>query len=190
MSRFNQLLLIGTLLPLCWLLMQAVHELGHVIGAQCTEGTVTKVVLHPLTISRTDVQPNPSPSFVVWAGPIVGCLLPIGLLTASKLRPNSIHPLIRFFAGFCLIANGAYIGFGSFDGIGDAGEMLKNGTPIWCLWLFGALTIPTGLLLWHGLGSHFGLGETHSPVGRTAIYLSAGLLILTLVLEVMFSSRS
>src|SRR5208337_624939 len=72
MNRLHQVLLIGTFLPLCWMAMMAVHELGHVVAAVATGGKVEKVVLHPLMISRTDVSPNPSPLIVVWAGPIVG----------------------------------------------------------------------------------------------------------------------
>ena len=48
MKRICQLLLIATFVPLCWLVMQAVHELGHVVFAIATGGTVTRVVLYPL----------------------------------------------------------------------------------------------------------------------------------------------
>jgi hypothetical protein len=48
MTRLHQALLIGTLLPLRWLAMMAVHELGHVVGAVATGGKVEKVVLHGL----------------------------------------------------------------------------------------------------------------------------------------------
>jgi len=44
---------------LSWLLMQALHETGHVLGAWLTGGQVVKLVLNPLAISRTDVSPNP-----------------------------------------------------------------------------------------------------------------------------------
>ena len=37
---------------LSWLLMQAVHELGHVAAALATGGSVERVVLHPLTDDR------------------------------------------------------------------------------------------------------------------------------------------
>jgi hypothetical protein len=94
--------------------MQAVHELGHVVGAWVTGGKVTKVVLYPLTISRTDLAENPHPLVVVWCGPILGVVLPMILwgLAASFVMPGAF---VRFFAGFYLIANGAYIAFGSFD---------------------------------------------------------------------------
>ena len=127
----HQLLLIGTFLPLCWLGMMAVHELGHVVGAVVTGGTVERVVLHPLAISRTDVSPNPNPVLVVWAGPLVGVLLPLALLVIFKVGRVSLAYLSQFFAGFCLIANGAYIGVGSFARIGDAGDMLRHGSPRW-----------------------------------------------------------
>ena len=45
MKRTDQLLLIGTFLPLCWLLMQAVHELGHVAATVATGGTVARAVV-------------------------------------------------------------------------------------------------------------------------------------------------
>jgi hypothetical protein len=60
--------LIGSTLVGSWLGMQAVHESGHVLGAWLTGGQVARVVLNPLTISRTDVRENPKPLIVVWAG--------------------------------------------------------------------------------------------------------------------------
>jgi hypothetical protein len=187
MKRLHQVILIGTFMPLCWLAMQAVHELGHVVGAIATGGRVERVVLHPLTISRTDVSPNPFPLLVVWAGPVVGVFLPLGLLLAAKWAKFKSAYLIQFFAGFCLIANGAYIGVGSFGRIGDAGDMLRHGSPIGCLWLFGVATFPFGLYLWNGLGRHFGLGAA-GKVERSAAYASCALLLLTVVLELALSS--
>jgi hypothetical protein len=75
----HQVILIASTLLGSWLGMQAVHELGHVAGAWLTGGRVEKVVLHPLTISRTDLAHNPAPLLVVWAGPTVGVLLPLAL---------------------------------------------------------------------------------------------------------------
>ncbi len=184
MKHAHQILLIGTFLPLCWLGMMAVHELGHVIGAVATGGTVERVVLHPLTISRTDVSPNPHPILVVWVGPIVGVLLPLAILVVFKVGRVVFAYLLQFFAAFCLIANGAYIGVGSFGRIGDTGDMLRHGSPIWCLWLFGVASFPLGLYLWNGLGPHFGLGQAAGKVDHCAAYVSLGLLILTMILEV------
>ncbi len=190
MNRLQQCVLIGSFLPLCWLGMMGVHESGHVIAGWLTGGTVTKVVLHPFAISRTDVVPNSMPLVVVWAGPVVGVALPLLIWGAILgLRFPGTY-LARFFAGFCLIANGAYIGVGSFDGVGDAGEMLRCRTPIWLLWLFGILTIPFGFVCWHRLGTHFGLGQSHGRVDARDAYLSLTLLLIALTIAFTLSPRS
>src|SRR5688572_25169571 len=75
--RVRQLVLIASVAWAAWLLMMLVHEAGHVLGALATGGVVRRVVWHPLAISRTDVDPNPAPLTVVWAGPLVGCLAPV-----------------------------------------------------------------------------------------------------------------
>ena len=151
---------------LCWLTMQAVHESGHVLGAVASGGTVTRVVLHPLMISRTDVQPNPSPAIVVWAGPLVGVLLPAFVWGMAHWWRSGIEYLLRCWCGFCLIANGAYIGAGVVVPVGDAQTMLQTGTPAWLLLLFGMATVPAGLWCWHNQGHHFGLGPQAQRVNR------------------------
>jgi hypothetical protein len=170
--RIRRIILILSTLLGSWLGMQAVHELGHVIGACVTGGKVACVVLHPLTISRTDLAHNPHPLSVVWAGPVFGVLFPLALWAITRrVRPHEAF-LARFFAGFCLLANGLYIGIGSFDRVGDCGEMLKHGSVRWQLWLFGAFVTPWGLWLWHGLGSHFGWSSAPTAVSRSATVAS------------------
>src|SRR5437764_5105956 len=106
-SRPCQAVFLAATLLGSWLGMQVVHELGHVVGAWLTGGRVARLVLHPLTLSRTDLADNPHPLVVVWAGPVLGCVLPLAAwgITAA-LRPSWAY-LPRFFAGFCLVANGA-----------------------------------------------------------------------------------
>ncbi len=99
--------------------MQAVHEFGHVLGGWATGGTVTRVVLDPLAISRTDVSGSRSPGVVVWAGPVVGAALPVAVWLAAIAARWSGAFLLQFFAGFFLAANGLYRGVGSFGNIGD-----------------------------------------------------------------------
>jgi len=153
MQRVHQIVFVVSLLVLCWLGMMGVHELGHVVGALATGGTVKQVVLHPLTISRTEVSPNPQPAIVVWLGPIVGCLLPVGVWRLVPSRFGIVRNIAMFFAGFCLVANGAYIAFGAFNGVGDCGEMLRTGSPLWTLLLFGGVAMSCGFFCWHRLGS-------------------------------------
>jgi hypothetical protein len=181
-NRWHRSVLIASTILASWLGTQAAHELGHVLGASWTGGRVARVVLHPLTLSRTDLADNPRPLFVVWAGPVLGVLLPLALWGFALLARLPEAFLLRFFAGFCLIANGAYIAFGSFDGVGDCGEMLRHGSSLWQLWLFGAATMPAGLWLWHGQGRHFGLGPAQGRVSARATWASLVACVLLLAL--------
>ena len=185
--RVHQVILIGSTILASWLGMQAVHELGHVYGAWWSGGKVARVVLHPLTISRTDLDHNPRPLFVAWTGPVCGVLLPLAAwLTASALRMPGAF-VLRFFVGICLLANGLYIGIGSFHCVGDCGEMLRNGSRPWQLWLFGLATAPLGLWLWHRQGAHFGLGSAKGRVSRPVAWVTLaaciGLLALGLAID-------
>ncbi|WP_254512126.1 M50 family metallopeptidase [Anatilimnocola floriformis] len=181
------LFLIALLLT-SWLWMQILHELGHVLGGWATGGEVERVILQPLAISRTDVQGSRQPLVVIWAGPIAGCLLPMLLWTIATVAKWSGAFLLRFFAGFCLLANGLYLAAGSFDGVGDCGDLLRHGAPIWTLWLFGVFTIPVGFYLLHNQGQHFGLGrraKTISPAFSYGVILFAA---VTLLFECLCSS--
>lgn len=169
--------------------MMAVHEAGHVLGALLTGGMVDRVVLHPLTISRTVVSINPQPLIEVWAGPVFGVAVPLAFAIVAQWRRLPGWYLLRFFAGFCLIANGAYLGVGSFEGVGDAGDLLRHGAAIWHLWLFGAICVPAGLALWHHLGPHFGLGEAHGRVSISAAYGSLIGLLATVMLMALIGGE-
>lgn len=187
MQRWPQIVLITTTLLSAWLLFQAVHELGHVVGGWLTGGEILRVVLHPLTISRTDLGTNPSPLIVCWFGPVFGAFAPLITWSVAQSRRVACEFWLRFFAGFCLIANGAYLFVGVREGIGDAGDLLKFGSPAWQLYLFGATTIPMGLLLWNGLGSRFGMGKEGDQISPRAAALSSGLLLVTIAMEVALS---
>lgn len=188
MKRQPRYLLFTATVALSWLAMQAVNELGHALAAVASGGQVERVILHPATLSYTQLSRNPHPSFVTWMGPIVGTALPTVILGLARLLRWRGWYVIQFFAGFCLIANGAYIALGSFDGVGDAGDLLRHGTPRYLLWLFGAITIPIGLWLWNGLGPHFGVGPHAGKPDRVVFYAVTTLLLVTIVLELLFSS--
>ena len=189
MRRRPQLVLIVLSAPLAWLWMQVVHECGHALFGWLTGGSVSRVVLHPLTISRTDLDANPHPLVVCWAGPVFGSIAPVLFWLIARAAKWSGEFWLRFFGGFCLIANGAYLAVGSFDRIGDAGDLLKYGSPIGMLWLFGAVTIAVGLRLWHGLGTSFGLGSQAAPVRWPAALIVAGALLVTVTAEALLSGR-
>lgn len=184
MARLEQAALIVSASALSWLLMSAVHELGHVLGAASTGASVERVVLHPLAISRTDVRPNPRPLVVGWAGPIVGIAIPLAAIAVCRRLNRVIRDLVSFFAGVCLIANGLYLGVGSFYRIGDAGDLLRHGAAAWHLWLFGAATVPLGLWLWNGTGPTFGFGVARGHVSRRAVWTCAGLALMIAAIEI------
>jgi len=190
MKRQHQLLLIAATLAFSWLAMQAVHEFGHIAAAVVSGGRIGEVVLHPTKISYTRLTSNPHPLFVAWMGPVVGVLVPlVAFVVARAFRSRRLY-LFQFFAGFCLIANGAYLGFGSLGRIGDAGDIMRQGSPIWLLWLFGVVTIPLGFVLWNGLGPSFGLGPSAGQVDRAAAYSMLALLVIVTGLEIIFSSSA
>jgi hypothetical protein len=172
-DRIFQILLMVSTAGFSWLAMMAVHEWGHVFNAWLSGGIVSKIVLHPLAFSRTDLSANPHPLFVAWGGAIWGYLIPLGLLAFVHFITPTYRYLFAWWAGFCCIANGAYLACGwLFSGGGyaadDANVILQNGGARWQLVVFGLIAVPMGLWLWNGLGRYFGLDAAHGKVDRKA----------------------
>jgi hypothetical protein len=188
-DRLYQFALIASTFGYCWLGMQIVHELGHVLTAYACGEAINKVILHPLVISRTDVSHDRHPLLVVWGGPALGTSLPLVLLAIARALRCGLYYVIQFFAGFCLIANGVYLGVGSFGGVGDAGDLLRHGSPQWTLIAFGLVCAPAGLWLWNGFGPHYGLGKPKGEVDRKAVRWAFGLVLTIVVVEVLVGSR-
>lgn len=183
MKRSAQIILISTFLAFSWLGMQVVHEFGHCLGAWFSGGRVARIIAHPFTISCTVLSHNPRPLFVVWSGPIFGSILPaLAVLIAALFRAPALY-MFRFFAGFCLVANGLYIGLGALGGLLDAGDMMSYGSPQWLLFVFGGIAITVGLYFWNGIGLGFGLGEANGSVHRKAVISSVVLLSVLVVCE-------
>ena len=171
------------------MMMQVVHEAGHVGSALVTGGKVERVVLHPLTFSRTDVSPNPHPLLEIWAGPIVGVALPVLVwLVLRKLTPESISKFVRFFAGFCCVANGIYIGLAPGGEGMDTQVMLDLGCRRWHLLLFGLPCVLFGLWLWNGTGEVFGIGQPDGRVSAKAMWVSVALLAAIVLVELLLVS--
>jgi hypothetical protein len=179
---------LGTLL-LSWLLMQAVHEAGHVLAGWCVGDRIERVVLHPAAISRTDLSPGNQRLWTTAAGPVFGAVVPLLLWVIGHFSRLPMRSWLRFFAGFCLIANGAYLGVAFVQPVGDAEVLLRHGAPLWTLLLFGVIAVTGGLALWHGLGPQFGWGAKARIVGtRDVICVVVGL-VLVVVLEMLLSPR-
>jgi hypothetical protein len=189
-DRLHQALLIASTLGFCWLAMMAVHELGHVVNASLSGGRVSQVVLHPLAFSRTDFAENPHPLFVAWGGALWGILIPTAMWLIFRRFCRRFAFLAAFFAGFCFIANGAYLAGGAMlsrAGGDDAGVILQHGGQRWQLLLVGLPAMALGLWLWNGLGPHFGLGRPAGRVDRKAASAMTGLLLLAIMAELLSS---
>lgn len=188
-GRCRQVVLLATFLPWCWLMMMVVHEAGHVLAAWLTGATVDQVILHPLTISQTVVSESPHPLMVSLAGPVLGGLMPLFAWLALRALHLAVSGFARFFAGFCLVANGVYLALGAWTADGDAGDLLQLGMPPWLLTVLGLLSFAGGLALWHGLGPIFGLRGQRESITWRSVFVTTGLLVLTIGLELAFSPR-
>jgi hypothetical protein len=131
----------------------ALHELGHILHAWVSGGTVAAVQVPLVGFSITRYSTNPHAHFVAWGGAVWGSLLPLLTWFALARRQWLWWHLVQFFAGFCLIANGVYLGVGWTQRAGDAADLVRYGTPVWVLVGFGILTTGLGLHLWHRLGT-------------------------------------
>jgi len=132
-----------------WWLMMAIHELGHVLACLVTGATIEAVILWPWTISQTVRSGSRWPLIDTWAGPLFGMLAPLALWLLVARRPAG--GWIGGWAGFCLVANGAYLGGGWLAPGGDAVELMQMGVPVGVLIGVGALGMGGGLWLWHHL---------------------------------------
>lgn len=159
MRRYYKILLITLLILFSWLGMQFVHETGHIISAVLSGGLVEKVKLNPLEFSQTVLSVNPQPLIVAAGGPVLGAVIPLLLYLFVYLADSAGKHIFKFFAGFCLVANGLYLGIGGFINVGDAFDIVRYGIPLYALCIFGAVSISAGLYLWHNEGKNFHLGK-------------------------------
>ena len=187
MDRCFQMLLMISTAGLSWLSMMALHECGHVLSGCLSGARLAHIDLPVWGFSRTDFAANPHPWFVAWGGGIWGCLLPLALMAVVRIAAPRYAYLARWLAGFCLIANGAYLAAGSFlqHGADDAGVILQNGGSRWPLLAFGIPAVVAGLYLWNGLGPRFGLGASGGKVDRAAAVGMTVALLIFACLEIL-----
>ncbi len=135
-----------------WYAMMGVHEAGHCLGAMATGGRIERVEMPLVGFSRTDVSGSRCPLAVVWAGPVFGAAAPLVLLALLGFVGRRVKHVLLFFVGFCLLANGAYIGAGALVQAGDCCDLLQHGSPFWLLVAFGTVSSAAGLFAWHRMG--------------------------------------
>lgn len=194
MDRCFQAILMISTAGLSWLLMMLAHEYGHIWHGRLSGARLEGIHLPLMGFSRTDFAANPHPLFVAWGGPVWGCLFPLGILVCVRVlfyrkrnrsRAGDVTVILAWFAGFCLIANGAYLLGGVFltGGADDGGAILQHGGSRWQLAAFGIAALAAGLYLWNGLGPYFGLGASRGKVDRkAAVDVTVALIIAAFIL--------
>jgi hypothetical protein len=179
MNRFYQVLLIASTLGFSWLAMIGLHETGHVLHAIASGGRVERVVLEPTVHAHTELAHNPHPLFVAWGGGLWGAMVPLAVWAVLRARRNKYVWLAAFFAGFCCIANGSYLGAGMWFPAGDSVDLVQHGAGRWQFGLFGLAATGLGFYLWNGLGPHFGLGAGAETIDRkAAVGVSAAMVLV------------
>jgi len=93
-----------------WIVMTVCHELGHVLAGLLTGANLQELEIRPWHLPHSIIIAGDNPLLTLWAGPILGSLLPI--LVAAIVR----RPAVTFVAWFCLLANGSYLLLGYFSG--------------------------------------------------------------------------
>lgn len=173
-------------LALAFYVMMLVHEFGHVLGAWLVGVPVERFVFHPLAFSRTQTPRSANALWIVWAGPIGGVVIPllVWLLWWMARLPGLAYA--RWFAAWCLVANGVYIGAGIVMAEADPGEMLRLGTPRWVMFVFGLVCCVAGAFLWFGQGKHFGVGPNAKPVCWVRALVVSLILAVFLLLALVF----
>lgn len=128
------------LLGLAWCAMTVTHEAGHLVGGWLSGATLQTADLRPWALPYSLHEPDPHPLVTLWAGPLLGVLLP-GLIGGGWR-----HPVARFLADFCCLANGLYLAVAWLTGDHhlDTARLLRAGaSPVWLL-LFCGITIGFG----------------------------------------------
>ena len=122
--------------------MTFTHEAGHILGGWCCGGTLTDADLLPWHLPYSIFQPDPHPLFTLWAGPVLGVLVP--LVVAFTFRYNAFW----FVTYFCMIANGAYLATAwiTADRYLDTTKLLEHGAHPATIVVYCMVTIGLGYL--------------------------------------------
>ena len=122
--------------------MLLTHELGHIVGGFASGAKLLSADLRPWKSPYSIFQPDPYPLITLWAGPLLGVLLP--LLIAVIARKDWIW----FIANFCVLANGSYIAIAwtSNDRFLDTTKLLENGASKTSIAVYCLLTIAFGYI--------------------------------------------
>jgi hypothetical protein len=161
-----------------WVVMTVTHELGHVIAGLIGGARLIDLELRPWHLPHSDLVHDEHPLLTLWAGPVLGCLLP--LLGASVLR----HPECWFVAWFCVVANGTYLLLGYYSGDGelDSTKLIRAGARPVELIAAVAITVPLGYLKIRASCVDVITGKTPA-LSRRGLAISAAALLAVLIVQ-------
>ncbi len=128
------------MLVTCWVVMTFTHETGHMIGGWVGGATLTDFDIAPWRLPFSLHNPDPYPLLTLWAGPVLGVLVPV--IVAILVR----HRWTIFIADFCMLANGCYLMLAWFAGdrFLDTPRLLDSGASPIAIAVYCALTIGIG----------------------------------------------
>ena len=121
-AKFAALLIAG------WCVMCLTHEAGHVLGGWAGGGELVDFWPGPWPPPHSRFDPDPRPALTLWAGPALGCVVPLGLAGLVRRR------WAWFLADFCVLANGSYLAAAwvTGDRLLDTPRLLAAGvSPVW-----------------------------------------------------------
>lgn len=141
-SRSLRIVRFAGLLLASWVVMTLTHESGHILGGWLSGAVLVDFDLWPWHLPYSRFAPDPQPLVTLWAGPVLGVLIPVGLAAASR------RDWSWFIADFCLLANGSYIAAGwlSEDRFLDTTSLLHQGAHPATIAVYSLLTISFGYI--------------------------------------------
>ena len=129
-----------------WCVMGATHEAGHLLGGWAGGGTPRDWWLGPWPPPHSRVAPDPHPALTLWAGPVLGCGVPVLLAALVPGRWPRWRARGWFLADFCLLANGAYllVAWVTGDRLLDTARLLAAGVSPVRIALFAGTATAVG----------------------------------------------
>src|SRR6056297_2872847 len=94
-QRLPNVLMLVLWVGIGWTVMTITHELGHVAGGWLSGAHLTQLELSPWGLPFSIYHPDPYPLATLWAGPGLGCAIP---LVGWLLMP---HRCVAFVAASC-----------------------------------------------------------------------------------------
>lgn len=130
------------LLAVSWSVMTVTHEAGHLVGGWLGGGNLVDFELLPWRMPYSLFDPDPHPLLTLWAGPVLGVLVPLCLASLLRRRWG------WFIASFCTLANGVYLALSwiSGDRYLDAPRLLERGASPLAMTMYCLVTIGCGYL--------------------------------------------